>query len=155
MREGFNILTGEHNAADIVEEAEIRTRTSKRSDDRKERLTNGLHGTEEVQQEGEDEVWPHQDRRYGAKGYSISPGTKKGDSYCARSAGQMKKNPKAAKNPNSPLRLSRKKVEVQRLKITEKLMPNVAGKKYPYTKAGMKNKAAAAKADEKPRRGQK
>ena len=47
--------------------------------------------------------------RYGAKGYSISPGTKKGDSYCARSAGQMKKNPKAAKNPNSPLRLSRKK----------------------------------------------
>ena len=30
--------------------------------------------------------------RYGAKGYSISPGTKKGDSYCARSNGQMKKN---------------------------------------------------------------
>ena len=36
-------------------------------------------------------------------------GTKRGDSYCARSAGQMKKNPKAAKDPNSPLRLSRKK----------------------------------------------
>ena len=47
--------------------------------------------------------------RYGAKGYSIAPGTKKGDSYCARSAGQMKKFPKSAKNPNSPLRLSRKK----------------------------------------------
>lgn len=47
--------------------------------------------------------------RYGAKGYSISPGTKKGDSYCSRSAGQMKKFPKSAKNPNSPLRLSRKK----------------------------------------------
>ena len=47
--------------------------------------------------------------RYGAKGYKIAPGTKKGDSYCARSNGQMKKNPKAAKNPNSPLRLSRKK----------------------------------------------
>ena len=47
--------------------------------------------------------------RYGAKGYSIAPGTKKGDSYCSRSAGQMKKHPKAAKNPNSPLRLSRKK----------------------------------------------
>lgn len=47
--------------------------------------------------------------RYGAKGYSISPGTKKGDSYCSRSAGQMKKHPKAAKDPNSPLRLSRKK----------------------------------------------
>jgi hypothetical protein len=47
--------------------------------------------------------------RYGAKGYTIGPGTKRGDSYCARSNGQMKKNPKAAKNPNSPLRLSRKK----------------------------------------------
>lgn len=46
---------------------------------------------------------------YGAKGYSISPGTKKGDSYCARSYGQMKDHPEAAKNPNSPLRLSRKK----------------------------------------------
>ena len=47
--------------------------------------------------------------RYGAKGYSIAPGTKKGDSYCARSYGQMKKHPEAAKDPNSPLRLSRKK----------------------------------------------
>ena len=33
--------------------------------------------------------------RYGAKGYKVSAGTKKGDSYCARSAGQMKKHPKA------------------------------------------------------------
>lgn len=47
--------------------------------------------------------------RYGAKGYRIAPGTSKGDSYCARSAGQMKKHPKAAEDPNSPLRLSRKK----------------------------------------------
>jgi hypothetical protein len=47
--------------------------------------------------------------RYGAKGYSIAPGTSRGDSYCARSAGQMKKHPAAAKNPNSPLRLSRAK----------------------------------------------
>ena len=30
-------------------------------------------------------------------------------SYCARSAGQMKKFPKAAKNPNSRLRLARKR----------------------------------------------
>ena len=30
-------------------------------------------------------------------------------SYCARSAGQMKKFPKAAKNPNSRLRQARKK----------------------------------------------
>ena len=42
-------------------------------------------------------------------GKRIRPGTSKGDSYCARSAGQMKKHPKAAKDPNSPLRLSRKK----------------------------------------------
>lgn len=42
-------------------------------------------------------------------GPRVRPGTKKGDSYCARSAGQMKKNPKAARNPNSPLRLSRKR----------------------------------------------
>lgn len=46
---------------------------------------------------------------YGQKGAKVKPGTKKGDSYCARSAGQMKKHPKAAKDPNSPLRLSRKR----------------------------------------------
>ena len=39
----------------------------------------------------------------------VQPSTKKGDAYCARSAGQMKRSPKAAKNPNSPLRLSRKR----------------------------------------------
>ena len=42
-------------------------------------------------------------------GPRVRPGTSKGDSYCARSAGQMKKSPKAARNPNSPLRLSRKR----------------------------------------------
>lgn len=47
--------------------------------------------------------------RYGAKGYTIAPGTPKGDRYCARSYGQMKDHPAAAKDPNSPLRLSRKK----------------------------------------------
>jgi hypothetical protein len=47
--------------------------------------------------------------RYGAKGYRIYPSTKRGDRYCARSWGQMKKFPKSAKNPNSPLRLSRAK----------------------------------------------
>lgn len=46
---------------------------------------------------------------YGQKGAKVKPGTKKGDSYCARSAAQMKKHPKAAKDPNSPLRLSRKR----------------------------------------------
>jgi len=42
-------------------------------------------------------------------GARVKPGTAKGNSYCARSAGQMKDHPKAAKNPNSPLRLSRKR----------------------------------------------
>ena len=42
-------------------------------------------------------------------GARVKPGTAQGDSYCARSAGQNRKNPKAAKNPNSPLNLSRKK----------------------------------------------
>jgi len=46
---------------------------------------------------------------YGQKGAKVKPGTSKGDSYCARSAGQMRDHPKAAKNPNSPLRLSRKR----------------------------------------------
>jgi len=47
--------------------------------------------------------------RYGAKGYRIAPNTERGDSYCARSYGQMKDYPEAAKDPNSPLRLSRQK----------------------------------------------
>lgn len=42
-------------------------------------------------------------------GPRVRPGTSKGDSYCARSYGQMKSHPKAARNPNSPLRLSRKR----------------------------------------------
>jgi len=47
--------------------------------------------------------------RYGQKGANVAPGTPKGDSYCARSYGQMKAHPQAAKDPNSPLRLSRKR----------------------------------------------
>ena len=42
-------------------------------------------------------------------GPRVKPGTSKGNAYCARSAGQMKKHSAAAKNPNSPLRLSRKR----------------------------------------------
>jgi len=42
-------------------------------------------------------------------GPRVRPGSSKGDSYCARSAGQMRDNPKAAADPNSPLRLSRKR----------------------------------------------
>lgn len=39
----------------------------------------------------------------------VAPGTSKGDSYCARSFAQLKKYEKAAKDPNSPLSLSRKR----------------------------------------------
>ena len=38
-----------------------------------------------------------------------SKAAKRRKSYCARSAGQMKAHPKAARDPNSPLRLSRKR----------------------------------------------
>ena len=49
--------------------------------------------------------------KYGAKGYSIAPGTKKGDRYCARSFGDMKSHNKncAGKDRNTPLCLSRAK----------------------------------------------
>lgn len=47
---------------------------------------------------------------YGQAGKGrVKPGTNKGDAYCARSAAQKKKFPKAAKDPNSPLNLSRKR----------------------------------------------
>ena len=42
-------------------------------------------------------------------GPRVRAGTSKGGSYCARSLGQMKRSPKAARDPNSPLRLSRKR----------------------------------------------
>ena len=42
-------------------------------------------------------------------GPRVKPGTAKGDAYCARSAGQMRDFPKAARDPNSPLRLSRER----------------------------------------------
>ena len=42
-------------------------------------------------------------------GPRVKPGTAKGDAYCSRSAGQMRDFPKAARDPNSPLRLSRER----------------------------------------------
>jgi hypothetical protein len=49
--------------------------------------------------------------RYGAKGYTIAPGTKRGDSYCARSEGDMKSHGKdcSGADKNTPMCLSRKK----------------------------------------------
>ena len=53
-------------------------------------------------------------------GPRVRPGTSKGDSYCARSAGQMKDHPEAAKNPNSPLRLSRQRWKCKGSKSVKK-----------------------------------
>lgn len=48
--------------------------------------------------------------RYGQKGAKVSPGTPKGDSYCARSLGIKKRlTKKQQNNPNTPNNLSRKK----------------------------------------------
>jgi hypothetical protein len=47
--------------------------------------------------------------KHGAKGMRIYPGTKRGDSFCARSFGQLEMYPESAKNPCSPLKLSRAK----------------------------------------------
>jgi len=52
-------------------------------------------------------------------GPRVKPGTAKGDAYCARSAGQMKKHPAAAKDPNSPLRLSRQRWKCKGTKSTK------------------------------------
>jgi hypothetical protein len=48
---------------------------------------------------------------YGAKGYRIAPkGSKRADSYCARSAGIKRRLPESEQNdPNTPNNLSRKK----------------------------------------------
>ena len=49
--------------------------------------------------------------RYGASGYTIAPGTKRGDSYCARSLGDMKSEGMdcSGADKNTPMCLSRKK----------------------------------------------
>ena len=69
--------------------------------------------------------------RYGAKGYSISPNQERRQLLCPV-IGQMKKSPKAAKNPNSPLRLSRKKGGAAAQNHGE-ADANVKAR-YPYTK---------------------
>ena len=48
--------------------------------------------------------------KYGQKGAKVAPGTKKGDGYCARSAGIKKRLPKEKQNdPNTANNLSRKR----------------------------------------------
>ncbi len=58
-------------------------------------------------------TWRKKTVRYWQKWATISPWTKKWDSYCARSLWIKKKlkksNPKKARDPNSPNNLSRKK----------------------------------------------
>jgi len=45
---------------------------------------------------------------YGQKGAKVAPGTKRGDSYCARSYG-IKMRSKNPNDPNTPNNLSRKR----------------------------------------------
>jgi hypothetical protein len=54
--------------------------------------------------------------KYGHRDYKIAPGTSRGDSYCARSAGIKRdmiakggESAKKARDPNSPNNLSRRK----------------------------------------------
>lgn len=57
---------------------------------------------------------------YGQKGSKISPGTSKGDSYCARSFGIKKRLSKDKQNdPNTPNNLSRKKWKCKGEKSTK------------------------------------
>ena len=57
---------------------------------------------------------------YGQKGSKISPGTSKGDSYCARSYGIKDDLPKDKQNdPNTPNNLSRKKWKCKGKKSTK------------------------------------
>lgn len=58
--------------------------------------------------------------RYGASGYTIAPGTKRGDSYCARSEGDMKSEGMDCSGPdrNTPMCLSRKKWKCKGAKST-------------------------------------
>jgi len=57
---------------------------------------------------------------YGAKGYRISPGTPKGDRYCARSFGIAAKYP-SAREKDSPNYLSRRKWNCRGKKSLRKL----------------------------------
>ena len=50
-----------------------------------------------------------------------SAAAKRRKSYCARSAGQMKKFPKAARNPNSRLRQARRRWKCQMVKKLQKV----------------------------------
>ena len=58
--------------------------------------------------------------RYGAQGYTIAPGTKRGDSYCARSLGDAKSEGMDCSGPdkNTPMCLSRKKWKCKGAKST-------------------------------------
>tara|TARA_R110002012_G_scaffold103998_2_gene244110 strand:- start:441 stop:701 length:261 start_codon:yes stop_codon:yes gene_type:complete len=54
-------------------------------------------------------------------GRRVKPGTSKGDSYCARSAGIKKRLPKKKQNdPNTPNNLSRKRWKCKGSKSTKK-----------------------------------
>ena len=112
-------------------------------------MTNGLHGTEEVQQEGEDEVWSHQDRQVWRERLFDLAGNQEGRQLLLSFSWADEETPESRKEPQLTAPLVTQEVEVQRLEITEKLMPNVRGVKYSYGKAGMKAAAKAKKRSKK------
>ena len=66
-------------------------------------------------------------------------------SYCARSAGQMKKFPKAAGNPNSRLRQARKRWRCQLKKITPRQKSTLKKHSKHHTKKHMSSMKTAMK----------
>ena len=110
--------------------------------------------TIQIQDDLEDEVWPHQDRSVWSERLFDLARNQEGRQLLCPVSWADEEEPESSQEPQLTAPLVTQEVEVQRLEITEKLMPNVAGKKYPYTKAGMK-KAAAAKKRMKAKKGKK
>lgn len=118
-------LEGQHDKSDMLD-AEIGDDNTDMSEDEyeywKTLATGNPTTTNEIDSaEGDGKKYTHTYRdsktgrtrkvRYGAKGYKIAPGTKRGDSYCARSLGDMKSEGMDCSGPdrNTPMCLSRKK----------------------------------------------
>ena len=53
-------------------------------------------------------------------GPRVRPNSPKGDAYCARSYAHLKKHQNAARNPNSPLRLSRRDGSVKEKRVLDR-----------------------------------
>lgn len=110
-------LEGQHDKSELLEE-EIGDNTNMSEDEYKYWVSEHSE-QEDFADDGKKYTHTYTDSktgkkrkvRYGAKGYRISPGTKKGDSYCARSYGDMKSEGMdcSGADKNTPMCLSRKK----------------------------------------------